>query len=99
LEQLVENALEHNNAQRPHVEVSGKKTVTGIQLVVADNGPGIPAAERDVITAASEHDLAHGSSLGLWGANWAVQTLGGDLDFDSSDDGGTAVLIELPRSS
>jgi signal transduction histidine kinase len=99
LEQLVENALEHNDAQHPHVEVSGRETATGIRLVVADNGPGIPAAERDVITAESEHDLAHGSSLGLWGANWAVQTLGGDLDFDSSDNGGTAVLIDLPGSS
>lgn len=98
IEQLVENAIEHNDGQSPRIEVSGSETATGTRLVVADDGPGIPETEREVITDGTEHDLAHGSSLGLWGANWAVKSLGGGLSFESSDLGGTAVVLELPRS-
>jgi len=96
LEQLVENAVEHNDAQQPRVAVNGSVTPTGPRITVADNGPGIPEAERGVITAGTEHDLAHGRSLGLWGSNWAVQTLGGALSFESSELGGAAVVVDLP---
>jgi len=99
LEQLVENAVEHNDSESPHVELTGSTTDSGIQIVVADNGPGIPKAEVDVISAGTERDLAHGSGLGLWGANWAIQTAGGSLAFESSRLGGTAVVVELPGKS
>jgi signal transduction histidine kinase len=98
LEQLVENAVEHNDGDTRRLEISGSETDTGTLLVVADDGPGIPETERDVITDGTEHDLAHGSSLGLWGANWAIKTLGGGLSFESSDLGGTAVVLEFPGS-
>jgi signal transduction histidine kinase len=96
LEQLVENAVEHNDTEQPRVVVNGAVTATGPRITVADNGPGIPAAEREVITAGTEHDLAHGRSLGLWGTNWAVQTLGGALSFEASELGGAAVVVDLP---
>jgi signal transduction histidine kinase len=99
LEQLIENAIEHNDGHAPRLEVSGSETTTGTRLVVADDGPGIPEIERKVITDGTEHDLAHGSSLGLWGVNWAIQTLGGDLSFEASELGGTAVVVDLPESA
>ncbi|MEZ3170100.1 HAMP domain-containing sensor histidine kinase [Halorubrum sp. RMP-47] len=96
--QLVENAVIHNDGPAARVEINGMMTSTGVQLVIADNGPGIPEAEQDVITTGTEDDLAHGSSLGLWGANWAIQTLGGDLSFDTSHLGGAAVRVDLPQN-
>ena len=95
LSELLENAVEHSG-ETPTVVVRGRETATGSRLVVADDGPGIPADERAVIDAESETPLAHGSSLGLWGVQWAVQTLGGSLSFAESDLGGTAVAVELP---
>jgi len=35
-------------------------------------------------------------SIGLWGANWAVQSLGGRLIFGKSHLGGAEVRIEVP---
>jgi len=95
LSELLENAVEHG-CEDPTVAVRGAETATGSRLVVADDGPGIPANERAVIDAESETPLSHGSSLGLWGVQWAVQTLGGSLAFEESDLGGTAVALELP---
>lgn len=99
LEQLVENAVEHNDGASPRVDVTGSKTDIGVRLVIADDGPGIPKAEIDVITSGTERDLTHGSGLGLWGANWAIQAVGGSLSFESSRLGGAAVIVDLPSGT
>ena len=95
---VVENAIVHNTALEPRVDVRGRNTEAGIWLVVADNGPGIPESERAVIERGSESQLSHASSLGLWGISWAIQQLGGELSFAESELGGTAVVIELPTT-
>lgn len=96
LRNVVENAVVHNDGDSPRVDVRGSETDAGVRVVVADDGPGIPDAERSVIERQAESPQAHASSLGLWGTNWAVTQLGGDLSFADSDLGGTAVTIELP---
>jgi signal transduction histidine kinase len=86
----------HNDGPEPRVSVRVTATGTGTRVVVADDGPGIPEAERSVIESSTESPLSHASGIGLWGASWAVQQLGGDLSFEESDLGGTAVVVELP---
>jgi signal transduction histidine kinase len=98
LRNLLENALEHTDAHDPQIEIRGAVTDTGIELTVADDGPGIPEAERAVLETGQEDPLAHATSLGLWGANWAVQTLGGDLSLGTSDLGGAMARIDLPTT-
>ena len=94
---LVENAIEHNDSPEPWVQLRATQHEDTVQIVVADDGPGIPDAERAVINAGTENPLAHASSVGLWSIDWAVRTMGGSLSFGWSDAGGTAVTIELPR--
>jgi signal transduction histidine kinase len=94
--QLVENAVEHNDAAVPRVVVRGEHSESDVQIVVADDGPGIPESEQAVIETAEEAPLKHASSFGLWGTNWAVRAMGGSLSFGDSDLGGTAVIITLP---
>lgn len=67
-----------------------------IRLTVADNGPGIPDQEINVLTAGRETALEHGSGLGLWLVYWLVDKSGGELHFDDSDLGGSAVSLVLP---
>ncbi|MFB6228017.1 MAG: sensor histidine kinase, partial [Halobacteriales archaeon] len=95
---LIENAIEHSDASNPRIEIRGTVTDAGIELVVADDGPGIPEAELAVLESGQEDPLAHATSLGLWGANWAVQTLGGDLSLGTSDLGGAMARIDLPAT-
>jgi signal transduction histidine kinase len=96
LRHLVENAVEHNDGESPRVAVRSEREESGVRFVVADDGPGIPESERAVIDSGEEVPLEHASGLGLWGANWAVQTAGGSLSFGESDLGGTAVTVTLP---
>jgi signal transduction histidine kinase len=99
LDNLVENALEHNDAPTAVVTVSARPTDTGVRLAVADNGPGIPEAERAVIEAGDETSLEHGSGLGLWAVKWGVVRLGGELAFSDNEPHGAVVTIDLPGAT
>jgi len=95
---LVENAVEHGDG-RPRVAVRGRQTDTGVRIVVADDGPGVPASERAVIEAGEETPLSHATSVGLWGTRWAVDAMNGSLSFDDTDRGGTEAIVDLPEES
>lgn len=97
LENLVENALVHNDAPTPVVTVSARRTDSGTRLSVSDNGPGLPDQERAVLDAGEESALEHGSGLGLWAVKWGVVRLGGELAFSDNEPQGTVVTIELPE--
>jgi PAS domain S-box-containing protein len=99
-EALVENAVVHNPVDHPIVEVRIESVGDEgwIDVVVADDAPEIPAAERAVITG--EADITptqHGSGLGLWLAKWTVEGFGGELAFGTSDLGGNDVRLRLLR--
>jgi signal transduction histidine kinase len=98
IREIVENAIVHNEGTEHRVEIRGTEIEAGVRLVVADDGPGIPEHEKMVIERRSESQHSHASSLGLWGTNWAVQELGGELSLRDSDLGGTAAVIELPAT-
>jgi PAS domain S-box-containing protein len=99
VEQLVENAVEHNDSTPPVVEVdvrTGRETVT---VEVADNGPGIPEQERTILTDNDAIEpLYHGSGMGLWLVNWIVTHSGGTLDFEENSPRGSVVSLTLPRT-
>jgi signal transduction histidine kinase len=95
LRSLVDNAVEHNDNPSPRVEVRGTEQESGVRIVVSDNGPGIPDAEWQVIEAGQEEVLDHATSLGLWGAKWTVEKMGGELSRRDSESG-TTVVIDLP---
>jgi len=94
--ELVDNAVRHNEATQPQVRVSAAElpSESWVELVVADDGPGIPPAERAVLTGA-ETPLEHASGLGLWYVNWIVTAGGGGLDIAESKTGGTRVEVTL----
>ncbi|QGA84242.1 histidine kinase N-terminal 7TM domain-containing protein [Halomicrobium sp. LC1Hm] len=77
--------------ERAPVRVTATVRDGGVEIAIADDGPGLPEHERDVLAAGEETDLEHSTGLGLWLASWATRRLGGDLDFEV-DDGTTARL-------
>ena len=90
---LVENALQHVPDARVTVAVSVEDEA--VVLSVADDGPGVPGHELDVLERGQETALDHGSGIGLWLIRWATTTLSGELTFDTTD--GTTVTVRLPR--
>jgi signal transduction histidine kinase len=100
VDNLVENALVHNDATTPVVTVSARVDDADEQTVrlwVSDNGPGLPDQERRVLVAGEETQLHHGSGLGLWAVAWGVRRMGGELDFTDNQPRGTVVGVGLPR--
>jgi PAS domain S-box-containing protein len=100
LEELVRNALEHNDADAPEVrvDVDGDAGEEVVAVQVADNGPQIPEMEVDVLAdAETETPVYHGQGLGLWLVYVIVQHSGGHLSFGESSLGGNLVTVELPR--
>jgi nitrogen-specific signal transduction histidine kinase len=95
---LVENAVEHNDAAEPTVRVECASDPDCVRVTVADDGPGIPEVERTVLTEGDETPLEHGSGLGLWLVHWIVTASDGDLSFDENDPRGSVVTMRLPRA-
>lgn len=96
-EHVLENAVEHNDADTPEVEVRVEKTHSGeVKVIIADNGPGIPEHERAVLLEGEETPLQHGSGIGLWIVNWIITHAGGHITFDQRTPRGSRVTIALP---
>jgi PAS domain S-box-containing protein len=99
VEHVLTNAVEHNDSDTPHVAITARLSAPSaeyVELTVADNGPGIPRQEREVLLEGDEEPLKHGSGLGLWIVNWIVTRSGGYIEFDTNDPRGSRVTVYLP---
>ena len=93
---LVENGLEHNDADDPRVELTARIVGDEVEIRIADDGPGIPEMERRVLEEGHETSLQHGSGLGLWLAKWVLNSTDGSLQFEPNQPRGTVVVVRLP---
>ena len=75
-------------------EVNGHRVLAS----VSDNGPGIPLNLRKKIFLPYFTTKASGTGLGLSGAQRIVQSLGGNIGFNSEAGKGTTFTIELPKA-
>lgn len=96
-ENLVRNAVEHNDAERPRVSVAATRDEDTVTVVVADDGPGLPdAVAENPLDTSSNMRADYG--LGLAIVYRLVDRYGGTIDIETPDDGGTRVEVTLPRS-
>lgn len=96
VQELLENALEHNDASEPVVRVTLSADEGTATIDVADNGPGLPRIEQTVLERDYETQLAHSEGLGLWIARALVDRHSGTFESTESDLGGTVVSCRLP---
>ncbi|RQH03292.1 sensor histidine kinase [Natrarchaeobius oligotrophus] len=96
LENLLENAVDHNDSDVPQVAVRIDRTADSVHLSVRDDGSGIPDVERRVLHNLTETPLDHGSGLGLWIAEWTATLSDGRLSISEHDGGGALVTLSVP---
>lgn len=99
LDNVVENAVVHNDAPEPSVTVSVEPADRDgwVDVRVTDNGPGIPPEERSVVLGEAEiTQLTHGSGIGLWVTRWVVQAFDGEVAIADNDPRGSVVTLTLP---
>lgn len=98
------NLLLNANRYASHTWVSLKLTVRTCEIVVDDDGPGIPEEDREkVFQPFYRQDTARnldegGTGLGLSIVRDAVRSHGGRIRLDQSPHGGLRVVLAFPRS-
>lgn len=99
LEELLENAMTHSDHDRPSVTVTTRAADGVVEIDVADDGPGIPEMEQQVLTGEREIEpLYHGSGIGLWLVHLIVTHSDGTLEFAENDPRGSVVTVRLPAA-
>ncbi len=66
-----------------------------VTLTIADDGPGLPPMEREVLEHGMEQPLRHSQGLGLWVAQAIVGDSGGELSVGDREPSGTIVRVTL----
>lgn len=99
LEELITNAIIHNDGDDPSVAVTVEQTAERVRITVADNGPQISEMERDVIQHPENRSpLYHGSGLGLWLVRLIISRSGGTVQFVDTDEDGNTIVVSLPAT-
>jgi two-component system, NtrC family, nitrogen regulation sensor histidine kinase NtrY len=94
---LVDNAIEAMERRGQIVVETQLDTSNNlVRVVVADNGPGIPAAERDKLFLPYYSTKRRGSGLGLAIVRRIIAEHGGSIDVGDNTPRGTRFTIELP---
>jgi two-component system nitrogen regulation sensor histidine kinase NtrY len=94
---LVDNAIEAMNRSGVITIETHHDSASGmVRLVVADNGPGIPVAEREKLFMPYYSTKRRGSGLGLAIVRRIVAEHGGTIEVGENAPRGTTFTIELP---
>lgn len=96
IREVLENAVVHNDAEAPSVEVSVGRQDGEVRVRVRDDGPGIPDQEQAIIVGNGDvTPLQHGSGLGLWVVKWVVDLFDGEVDIVNLAPHGSMVELRL----
>lgn len=99
LRSLLENGVEHNDADTPVVTVS-LDVNDDVSITIADNGPGLPRPQQDLLLsrALPEYDDPN-AGFGLTLSRLLVDRYRGDVDVRTGAIGGrgTAITVALSR--
>jgi len=99
LANLIANARRYGS----HIWLTSVPTPEGIDILVDDDGPGIPAGDRGrvfrpfVRLDASRNPSTGGVGLGLTIARDVARSHGGDVGLETSPYGGLRARVHLPR--
>jgi two-component system osmolarity sensor histidine kinase EnvZ len=99
LDNLISNARRHGT----NIWLSGIPMADGIDILVDDDGPGIPPADRAKVFRAfvrldsSRNPSTGGVGLGLTIARDVARSHGGDLRLETAPQGGLRARLHLPN--
>lgn len=102
LQNLLANAMKYAVADHPVVRVSGRTGEGVTRLSIADNGPGVPEAERhqvfDLMVRGDgvSQTGVDGLGIGLATCRRVVESHGGRIGVDEAPGGGADFWFELP---
>lgn len=94
---LLKNALQATQAiPNPKVEISLTRDATHVTIAVRNNGRKIPQEIFSNLTTPFKSSKSDGLGLGLAIVHTIVESHGGNLSFESPEEGGLVALVQLP---
>lgn len=99
---ILENSLKYNDKERAAMEVQVRETGGMAEIVLTDNGPGVPKEDLERLfdvffrSDPSRRDPGQGSGLGLAIAAKTVTHFGGTIRAENGPRGGLSIAIRLP---
>lgn len=94
---LVENALVHSGGSK--IQITSVEHADTVEIVVEDDGRGIPEDERErIMQKGVKGRDSSGSGLGTYLTNQIAETYGGTLTVGESADGGARFVIEFEKA-
>lgn len=95
---LLDNAVLHSDGGAVHIDVSVDADAETCTVRIADNGPGIPDAQkRAVFDHGEQGERSSGTGLGLYLVDELVTQFGGNVWIEDNDPRGAIVCVELQR--
>jgi signal transduction histidine kinase len=97
---LLLNACEAAPPDSGKIEVQARRTPQGLEIRVADNGPGIPPSVRDsLFQPFVSYGKENGTGLGLTAVEKIVQDHGGQVSVERTGPEGTVFKLILPLTA
>lgn len=96
---LISNAIKHRSDRPPTVHIGACRNVDSWSIYVADNGIGVPEADRTRIFGLfrrTKGSAAPGSGVGLAICHAVVERLGGRIWVESGPEGGSCFTFTIP---
>lgn len=96
LENLVDNAIAYGGAVEATTSVEGDR----VRIAVADQGPGVPAGQRERAFEPYVRltERRAGTGLGLHLARELTRAMGGDVTLEPGEGPGATFVLELPAA-
>ncbi|WP_254822809.1 sensor histidine kinase [Haloglomus halophilum] len=96
-ENLLANAVDHNDREYPTVEVALETDADTAVVTIADDGPGIPDEYKEAYFGPGEQDEGSvGQGLGLYLVDTLVDRYGGEVTATDNEPRGARFEVELP---
>ncbi|MDS0477589.1 PAS domain-containing sensor histidine kinase [Natrinema sp. 1APR25-10V2] len=94
-----DHAIVHSDEPEPTVDVTvdASPNTGRVEIRIADSAPPIPEIEIDALdefTAVTS--TSHGSGVGLFVMKWCIESIGGELAFETREPRGNVVHFYLP---
>lgn len=98
-ENLVVNAVVHNDAETPAVTVDVGADDDSVSVAVRDNGPGIPDSKKDIVFGrGAKGPASDGTGFGLYIVRALVDRYGGSVAVTDNTPRGSVLEVVLPRA-
>ena len=96
---LLKNAVQHTDQAAPTVTVSARTRDDEVVVYVADDGPGVPDDQKEVIFGQGEKGLeSGGTGLGLYLVRTLLDAYGGAVWVEDNDPEGAVFVVTLPTA-